>query len=105
MAGWRNRPFLGTMANGTRAVKQKFPEKEAYHGFNANAHDHEFAHRCAPRVGKFPANEDFGKTAWTYYKYGDALRKYDELESRVPISKKALKIAGKKIKVAKESTS
>ena len=31
---------------------------------------------------KFPSNEDFGKTAWTYYKYGDALRKYEELESK-----------------------
>ena len=58
LGGWRNRTFLSTMANGTRVLKQKSREKEACHGINTNAYNHEFADRCAPRAGKFPANED-----------------------------------------------
>ena len=29
----------------------------------------------------FPDNEDFGKTAWTFRSYNDALRKFEEIES------------------------
>ena len=46
------------MANGTRVLKRKSREKEACHGFNTNAYNHEFTHRCAPRAGKLSADED-----------------------------------------------
>ena len=34
-----------------------------------------------PEREAFPANEDFGKTAWTYIKLENALKAFDEVEN------------------------
>lgn len=54
----------------------------AFEVFSIRVRGIQFSHilnKSLPPAERFPSNEDFGRTAWSYRTLEDAMRKYEEI--------------------------